>query len=205
MQSTCRLCNQKGHWKAECPMRSQFQSGTSSMSGSSTAPTTHVTADHSDVNNLPMEFLNLPEDFAESLDAVEEPLSSPSTCFVSCGIQGYHRVGHEGLILGRKSQVSHHPMCKDPALVYARERIRSRVRSDGLRGSEFRSSHFASPAEQPCQSHFAKGVKRAPTTVEDPVETKSHANAVHFVCHSRYPRYLGFRCVKDSDRIPTCC
>ena len=169
MQSTCRLCNQKGHWKAECPMRSQFQSGTSSMSGSSTAPTTHVTADHSDVNSLPMEFLNLPEDFAESLDAVEEPLSSPSTCFVSCGIQGYHRVGHEGLILGRKSQVSHHPMCKDPALVYARERIRSRVRSDGLRGSEFRSSHFASPAEQPCQSHFAKGVKRTPTTVEDPV------------------------------------
>ena len=181
MQSTCRLCNQKGHWKAECPMRNQFQSGASSMSGSSTAPTTHVTADHQDVSSLPMEFLNLPEDFAESLDAVEEPLPSPSTCFVSCGIQGYHRNGHEGLILGKKSQISNHPMWKDPALVHARERIRSRVRSDGLRGLELRSSHFASPTKQPCQSHFAKGVKRTPTTEKDPV-VPSKPNAMPMQC-----------------------
>ena len=31
MSSTCRLCNQRGHWKAECPLRSQ---GNGSQTGS---------------------------------------------------------------------------------------------------------------------------------------------------------------------------
>ena len=35
--STCRLCNQKGRWKAECPLRNSMLSGTNPTSQTSTA------------------------------------------------------------------------------------------------------------------------------------------------------------------------
>ena len=36
-RSTCRLCNQKGHWKAECPLRTSAQGGTTSSTSAPTA------------------------------------------------------------------------------------------------------------------------------------------------------------------------
>ena len=69
MSSTCRLCNQRGHWKAECPLRSQGSgSHVNSNAGSSQAPTT-MTIGESTVDSLPLEFLNLPE---TSMPSVEE-------------------------------------------------------------------------------------------------------------------------------------
>ena len=32
-ESTCRICNQKGHWKAECPQRNKTVPSASSQSG----------------------------------------------------------------------------------------------------------------------------------------------------------------------------
>ena len=56
LNSSCRICGQKGHWKAECPMKSNAQSTTSS----SAAPTTTLITE-AGVDSLPLEFLGLPE------------------------------------------------------------------------------------------------------------------------------------------------
>ena len=38
--STCRLCNQKGHWKAKCPLRNASTASTSRLSQSASAAAT---------------------------------------------------------------------------------------------------------------------------------------------------------------------
>ena len=81
MSSTCRLCNQRGHWKAECPLRSQGSgSHVNSTAGDSQAPTT-TTIGESEVDSLPLEFLNLPETSMPPLEELPATLDLPSTVF----------------------------------------------------------------------------------------------------------------------------
>ena len=83
MSSTCRLCNQRGHWKAECPLRSQGSgSQTGSTVGNSQAPTTTMIGE-SEVDSLPLEFINLPETLMPPLEELPVTLNLPSTVFLS--------------------------------------------------------------------------------------------------------------------------
>ena len=65
LNSHCRLCGAKGHWKAECPMRNVGgRTSTSTASTTSTAPTSYATAsshDETAPHGLTMEFMNLSE------------------------------------------------------------------------------------------------------------------------------------------------
>ena len=94
LESSCRLCGRKGHWKAECPDRNK-QSGSST---SSTAPT--LTAEPSDptVNHadefLPMEFLQLPEIQETALD--EPRLHTAFTNIVNLRGKRYILSGNNG-------------------------------------------------------------------------------------------------------------
>ena len=58
MNSSCRLCGQRGHWKAECPMRGTSAGSAPSTSGGNTAPTTTVIADSEAMDSLPLEFVS---------------------------------------------------------------------------------------------------------------------------------------------------
>eukprot|EP00435_Cladocopium_sp_Y103_P073407 s3_g43.t1 len=63
LNSYCRNCNRKGHWKAECPYKSssgQSQSNQTSATGAMSAPATTVTVDQPE-DVLPQEFLDLPD------------------------------------------------------------------------------------------------------------------------------------------------
>jgi hypothetical protein len=71
LNSYCRNCNRKGHWKAECPYK---QSG-SSVAGSSTVPSTasgSMPSTTASVDNpedvMPLEFLHLPTVGQETID-----------------------------------------------------------------------------------------------------------------------------------------
>ena len=85
MQSNCRACGRRGHWKAECPFKSS-NSSTSSQPAT-TAPTTTVIADQ-DV--LPLEFVKLPFLTPEaSCPIPEEPnpvsITTREECFFQWG------------------------------------------------------------------------------------------------------------------------
>ena len=71
LNSYCRNCNRKGHWKAECPFRQSGQgssTATGGSTGSSSLPATTVSVDQSYQDVLPQEFLNLPEASHGTLD-----------------------------------------------------------------------------------------------------------------------------------------
>ena len=71
LNSYCRNCNRKGHWKAECPFRSSGSSMPGTPSGTSTSagsqPTTTVSVEGSE-DIMPMEFLHLPTVGEEPID-----------------------------------------------------------------------------------------------------------------------------------------
>ncbi|CAL1168143.1 unnamed protein product [Cladocopium goreaui] len=58
LESNCRLCGRKGHWKSECPMRSQ---SASSSTAASAPVTLSVGALASMDEVMPLEFMKLPE------------------------------------------------------------------------------------------------------------------------------------------------
>ena len=96
MNSSCRLCGQKGHWKAECPMK---PSGSQTSTASSVAPmTTTVTEE---IDPLPLEFRQLPlSSDLMPLDEVPTPLPSLCECFVSSFDMPATKFIYRGRILG---------------------------------------------------------------------------------------------------------
>ena len=61
LESTCRNCGRKGHWKAECPDRQRSGSSVGSNSTSAAMTTIAVSPeDPSESNALPLEFMQLP-------------------------------------------------------------------------------------------------------------------------------------------------
>ncbi|CAL1140205.1 unnamed protein product [Cladocopium goreaui] len=80
LSSNCRACGQKGHWKAECPLRQNSQNPGSS---SSQAPTGTVVTDANTetADSLPLEFLQLHKTCETSIDedvALNEEDAPPS-------------------------------------------------------------------------------------------------------------------------------
>ena len=86
LESRCRLCNRIGHWKAECPMRSDSASNVSRSTG---APTSYTQAENSgSVNSLPLEFLHLPESLP-TIDVTLSQLSAECFSLVTSSSQGF--------------------------------------------------------------------------------------------------------------------
>ena len=76
LESRCRLCNQVGHWQAECPNR---RDGASSASRPPQAPTTFTGVMDSVTGSddaLPLEFLNLPTIHEPTLDDIQPAFAS---------------------------------------------------------------------------------------------------------------------------------
>ena len=67
MESTCRNCGRKGHWRAECPDRAKSAGSTGSTS-TSAAMTAEAVSFEGEPNALPMEFVQLPVVHETSLD-----------------------------------------------------------------------------------------------------------------------------------------
>eukprot|EP00435_Cladocopium_sp_Y103_P019828 s1610_g4.t2 len=104
LNSYCRNCNRKGHWKAECPYK---QSGGSSAGASTTPssapgsmPTTTVSVDQPE-DIMPLEFLQLPLVGQETIDDTLPIFMS--FCDEYDGKNGYQS-SHSSLIHGESIQ-----------------------------------------------------------------------------------------------------
>ena len=83
MNSHCRICGRKGHWRAECPQKGQSSQSTAAGSATSTSmPTTNVVpVTEEGVDALPLEFLQIPVVHESTLD---EETNATDVLFCSC-------------------------------------------------------------------------------------------------------------------------
>ena len=77
LESNCRHCGRKGHWRAECPERSRSSNATAANSAPTMTSMT-MTSDTTIEGTLPLEFVHLPEIIESTVD-----VSSPHAAFVS--------------------------------------------------------------------------------------------------------------------------
>ena len=82
LNSHCRLCGQKGHWRAECPQRQA--AGQSSSQPINAGAFTGVAVTEAEQDALPMEFVNLPEDLKPPEPPGKEPRNAQD-CFMTMG------------------------------------------------------------------------------------------------------------------------
>ena len=83
LSSNCRLCGQKGHWRAECPLRQNVpanSSASTSAPGTSHSSYTGLATMETPGDYLPMEFLNLPV----TETTIEEAPGLISNIFLVC-------------------------------------------------------------------------------------------------------------------------
>ena len=138
LESRCRLCGKMGHWKAECPSKSDAAG--SAPNRSHQAPTSFaqgisMEAAVDDLNALPLEFLNLPISEQVTLDASQHDMNQ----YVFALNDEDHPKGKlsQTLKQWKKSQAATSDRARnDDAVQRARGRIRDRL-----------AQHRASPTE----------------------------------------------------------
>ena len=128
MSSTCRNCGRKGHWKAECPHKSDNQTSSAASVTTTAAATTSVALSADD--GLALEFVQLPECLAPTLDQETDSVPEAAS-FVGVGVnhQGSNKVR---AILGKSRD-------NLKALMHATMTARQRLQQWG-----HRSEHHAS-------------------------------------------------------------
>ena len=140
LNSTCRICGRKGHWKAECPNRGDGVAGNNAgSSGGSTSLNSSFTG--SAITPVPeglsLEFLNLQEFGTATIDEV-----SVHEEFVLCGFGEYRRGLKNALEKVRNSQDSQTgPLVRQQislrsedssCFANSRDRVANHVESEGI-------------------------------------------------------------------------
>ena len=143
LESRCRLCGKMGHWKAECPSKSDAAG--SAPNRSPQAPTSFaqgisMEAAVDDLNALPLEFLNLPMSEQVTLDASQHDMNQ--YVFAVTVEDNPKRKLSQTLNQWKKSQATFSNRARnDDEMHKARERIRDRL-----------AQHRASPTEPDVQT-----------------------------------------------------
>lgn len=84
LESNCRLCGRRGHWKSECPQKNQSTSATAAS-----APVTLSMGTHGDLDDvMPMEFMILPE---VTETPTKDTITVESSCFVQSVFSSYQK------------------------------------------------------------------------------------------------------------------
>ena len=116
LESNCRLCGKKGHWRNECPMKSQ---GSLTVSSSAAVTVSLASNAQSSDSCMPEEFMDLPE----VLEHPPQDILSNASCFVQSVFSTGPAKMHPNI---------HKP---DSNMGVLREKIRNHIK--GNKGSNF--------------------------------------------------------------------
>ena len=151
LSSNCRACGQKGHWKAECPLRQSSQNAGSSTSQAPTG-TVVIDAEHEIADSLPLEFLRLPNADGSNIDE-EATLSEPTEVFVCQTTSGREKLYYRGRILGESR--GHSIDCTGETC--RKMSLRDRLRLSLLRNDDAAPSNVSCPRVQHVPSPHKAG------------------------------------------------
>jgi hypothetical protein len=135
LESNCRLCGKKGHWKSECPTRNQ---GTASGSHAAAATLSVASSAAESDSAMPAEFLELP---MVSESGVKD--SSPTK---PCFVQTFFSVD----CFNEPQQKNDHPAKNMRAI---RERIRCRIEGNSVSNPRSKVQSLVHRIEMKLQSH----------------------------------------------------
>ena len=135
LESNCRLCGKKGHWKSECPTRNQ---GTASGSHAAAATLSVASSAAESDSAMPAEFLELP---MVSESGVKD--SSPTK---PCFVQTFFSVD----CFNKPQQKNDHPAKNMRAI---RERIRCRIEGNSVSNPRSKVQSLVHRIEMKLQSH----------------------------------------------------
>lgn len=147
LESACRYCNRKGHWRAECPERLKALSnmpGAPSNAAMSTAAAIISEPVDNDFDFLPLEFVQLPELTETGIDESRKRLIQ--TCVTSCPMSIRDRIrirarDHLGGIIAGSNPKTQPGAIKQPSPLRTDESrvLRPTVQSATMPGSHIRS------------------------------------------------------------------
>ena len=168
LNSNCRICGRKGHWRAECPYKGTSQGSTAGSTTPGTAPTTTVVTENADdePNVLPMEVMQLP--MHRSIDQdTETRVAQTNASEVSVfHVWGQYKPNHKGIqkeSSGNKGNIvgighdrlqarlsRNKPAPKQPDQCSASDSARSRLKHkiSVIRARKFQPELIQSPAIQ---------------------------------------------------------
>ena len=199
LNSNCRICGRKGHWRAECPYKGTSQGSTAGSTTPGTAPTTTVVTENADdePDVLPMEVMQLP--MHRSIDQdTETRVAQTNASEVSVfHVWGQYKPNHKGIqkeSSGNKGNIvgighdrlqarlsRNKPAPKQPDQCSASDSARSRLKHkiSVIRARKFQPELIQSPASQGLR--FVEGQ-------EDPPEHQmsNRAQDESHVCFATY-------------------
>ena len=135
LESNCRLCGKKGHWKSECPTRNQ---GTASGSHAAAATLSVASSAAESDSAMPAEFLELP--------MVSESGVKDSSPRKPCFVQTFFSVD----CFNEPQQKNNHPAKNMRAI---RERIRCRIEGNSVSNPRSKVQSLVHRIEMKLQSH----------------------------------------------------
>ena len=101
LESNCRHCGRKGHWRAECPERNRGSSSAPANSAPTMATVTMI-EDHNFEGTLPLEFVHLPEIHENTLDATRQQSAYVSVHGVNkSGVNYKVNLGNKDNLMGK--------------------------------------------------------------------------------------------------------
>ena len=141
LESNCRHCGRKGHWRAECPERSRNSNAAAANSAPTMTSMTMI-GDTTVEGTLPLEFVHLPEIVESTID-----VSSPHAAYVS--VHGDSNIGDNRKVINLGD--------KDKKLGKSRiiQRVEERL--------GFSPAHFR-PRSEPASTYVSSEHPPAPTT-----------------------------------------
>eukprot|EP00435_Cladocopium_sp_Y103_P038581 s1016_g10.t1 len=206
LDSNCRICGKRGHWRNECPMKNQVSSSTTSTA----AVTVSLASDgNSQDLAMPAEFMNLPEIaethakdilsnascFVQSVFLNREEIKHPTTSNPKPNMRVLrdkirnHIAGNKGTNFGVRSLVNRIEMkLKQHAPPTSMTDATANQPSRILRFGQMRETGKADPCSSECpKATFASKV--AP--VESPMTTNANASAsaeaeLYFATHDTW-------------------
>eukprot|EP00435_Cladocopium_sp_Y103_P012700 s1358_g3.t1 len=187
LESNCRLCGKRGHWRNECPNRSQGTTSAPSTAAVTLSMATHVNAAESD---MPEEFLILPEVPASVTKDILSEFSFVQSVFYSAGEPEHPKPPESNNMRVLRDKIRSHISGKYASNFGVKtlvNRIEAKIRQQAslprssaspakriLRPDAVRGSKMPVPvSDLPCCSHAT--AQSIDTPVQSPVQTASQS------------------------------
>ena len=194
LNSNCRICGRKGHWRAECPYKGTSQGSTAGSTTSGAGPTTTVITEDiiEGPDVLPMEFMNLP--VHGTLD--EDSGTKTHPCRVS-EMNVFHVLGQYGHYQGGIQIESRGN--RNHIVGVGHDRLKARITRNKPGTLQTEPSRKSESAKARLRQHIS--VVNADRFRPEPIQSPAASNHVSRRCQEDKPEHSKPNAIQEENQI----